>query len=118
LAPSSEYTLHPEQPVWNQSKLCALSDVNRSCGRFILLAGLKEAIGQGYVYRLRYRYVFLVLIMSETRKQVYESFAAGKEKDLEDVLRLLARTANVFTYIVPAFAVTKPGMSKEMCFFE
>ena len=32
--------------------------------KFITYAGLKEAIGQGFLYRLRYRFVFLLLIIS------------------------------------------------------
>ena len=86
--------------------------------KFVTYAGLKEAIGQGYVYRLRYGFVFLILIMSEERKSVYEDLVTGKEKDLEDILSSLATDMNVFTYIVPAFNIVQPGMKKCLAFFE
>ena len=85
--------------------------------KFITYAGLKDAIGQGYLYRLRYRFVVLVLIVSEQRKVIYEDLAIGKEKDLEDTLRHLANSMNIFSYVVPAF-VLKPGTSKCIGFFE
>ena len=85
--------------------------------KFITYAGLKESIGQGYLYRLRYRFVFLVLIVSEQRKAIYEDLASGKEKDLEDTLRHLANSMNIFSYVVPAFVV-KPGIKKCFGFFE
>lgn len=86
--------------------------------KFVTYAGLKKAIGQSYIYRLRYKFVFLILVMSEKRKKVYEDFATGKEKDLEDIVSLLSRTMNVFTYIVPAFNIVKPGMKKCLSFFK
>ena len=85
--------------------------------KFITYAGLKEAIGQGFLYRLRYRFVFLLLIISEARKMIYADLDAGKEKDLEDTLQHLADNMNVFAYIVPAFNI-KPGMKKCISFFE
>lgn len=85
--------------------------------KFVSYAGLKEAIGQGYLYRLRYKFVFLILIMSEQRKDVYEDLATGKEKDLEDILSDLSTSMNIFTYIVPAFNITKTGMKKCLSFF-
>lgn len=86
--------------------------------KFVTYSGLKEAIGQGYLYRLRYRFVVLVLIISETRKNVYLAIAEGKEKDLEDTLQHLANSMNIFTYIVPAFRITQPGTRKCIGFFE
>lgn len=85
--------------------------------KFITYAGLKEAIGQGILYRQRYRFIFLVLVISETRKIVYADIDSGKEKDLEDTLQYLADSLNIFTYIVPAFNL-KPGMKKCISFFE
>ncbi len=85
--------------------------------KFITYAGLKDAIGQGYLYRIQYRFVFIVLIVSEDRKDIYEDLAAGKEKDLEDTLRHLADRMNIFSYVVPAF-VPKPGIKKCFSFFE
>ena len=85
--------------------------------KFITYDGLKEAIGQGYLYRLRYRFVFLVLVVSEERKYIYEDLCAEKEKDLEDTLQHLADNMNIFTYIVPAFNL-KPGMKKCYSYFK
>ena len=86
--------------------------------KFINYAGLKGAIGQGYLYRLQYRFVFLVLIVSEDKKTIYEDLCDGKEKDLEDTLQHLADNMNIFTYIVPAFYLKKPGMKKCYSYFE
>ncbi len=85
--------------------------------KFITYAGLKDAIGQGYLYRLQYRFVFLVLVISEDRRTIYDDLCVGKEKDLENTLQHLADNMNIFTYIVPAFNL-KPGMKKCFSFFE
>lgn len=86
--------------------------------KFITYSQLKEAIGQGHLYRLRYRFVILLLIVSEAKKDVYVNIAEGKEKDLENVLQHLADNMNIFTYIVPAFKISQPGMKKCISFFE
>ncbi len=81
--------------------------------KFVTYAGIKDAIGQGYLYRLRYKFVFLILIISEKRRSIYEDINMKKEKDLEDILALLAENQNIMTYIVPAFDIKKhPGMKK------
>ena len=85
--------------------------------KFITYSGLKDAIGQGYLYRLQYKFVFLVLVISEDRKSIYEDLCIGKEKDLENTLQHLADNMNIFTYVVPAFNL-KPGMAKCHSFFE
>ncbi|MES1944103.1 hypothetical protein PC39_08309 [Salinisphaera sp. PC39] len=85
--------------------------------KFVKYAGLKDAIGQGYLYRLRYRFVILVLIISEERKGIYEDLILGKESDLEHTLQHLADNMNVFTYIVPAYKL-KGGQKKCVSFFE
>ncbi|MDP8228659.1 MAG: hypothetical protein P9M15_04330, partial [Candidatus Electryoneaceae bacterium] len=79
--------------------------------------GLKTAIGQGYLYRLKYRFVFLILIIKEKSKYMYEALSNGEERDLHDVLTHLADTMNIFTYVVPAFKVN-PGIKKCIHFFE
>lgn len=84
--------------------------------KLISYAGLKDAIGQGYLYRLRYKFVFLILIISGERKTIYEDLNKGKEKDLEHTLAHLAQTMNIFTYVVPAFNI-KPGVKKCIHFF-
>ena len=85
--------------------------------KYITYAGLKDAIGQGVLYRLRYRFAFLVLIVSSDRKQLYLDISTGKEKDLIDTLHYLADSMSIFTYIVPAF---KPPLGCKLChsFFE
>jgi len=85
--------------------------------KFITYAGLKEAIGQGYLYRLQYRFVFLILVISENRRVIYEDLCKGKEKDLENILQHLADNMNIFAYVVPAFNL-KPGMKKYHSFFQ
>ncbi len=85
--------------------------------KFVTYAGLKDAIGQGYLYRLRYRFVFIVLIISEDRKTLYEEIDNGQEKDLEDTLQHLADTMNIFTYIAPSFRISQPGVRKIISFF-
>ena len=84
--------------------------------KFVTYAGLKDAIGQGFLYRLRYRFVFLVLIISEDRSNIYYDLDTNKEKDLQDILKYLADTMNIFTYVVPAFEV-KLGTKKCISFF-
>lgn len=86
--------------------------------KFINYGGLKNAIGQGYMYRLKYKFVFLVLILSEERKAVYEAIENGEEKDLDDMLHQLSEELNIFTYLVPAFQIKKPGMRKAVQYFE
>lgn len=85
--------------------------------KFVTYAGLKDAIGQGYLYRLRYKFVFLILVISEDRSHIYADLDTNKEKDLHDTLRHLADKMNIFTYVVPAFEI-KPGMKKSIGFFE
>jgi len=84
--------------------------------KFVTYAGLKEAIGQGYLYRLEYKFVYLILIISEKRKRFYEVIDKGGESNLVDILEHLAVNMNIFTYVVPAFNI-KPGMRKCINFF-
>ena len=67
--------------------------------------GVKMALGQSFMYRLRYKFVINVIVISEKNKDVYEKALNGEEKDLEDILKYLANDMNVFTYIVPAFSL-------------
>ncbi len=85
--------------------------------KFVTYAGLKDAIGQGFLYRLRYKFVFLVLIISEKRSSIYYDLDTNKEKDLHDTLTYLSKSMNIFTYVVPAFDTT-PGTKKCISFFE
>ncbi len=85
--------------------------------KFVNYAGLQDAIGQGYLYRLNYRFVFLILVISESRRKIYDDLDTKEEKDLKDILQHLADTMNIFTYVVPAFKI-KPGMKKYISFFE
>ncbi|MEM9534094.1 MAG: hypothetical protein AAGA40_00330 [Cyanobacteria bacterium P01_E01_bin.45] len=83
--------------------------------KFVTYDGLRNAIGQGYLYRLRYKFVFLILVVGEKRRHVYEGIANGKEKDLEDTLQHLADNMNIFSYIVPSFKL-KPPVKKALSF--
>jgi hypothetical protein len=85
--------------------------------KLITYEGLTAAIGQAYLYRLQYKFVFLIMIVSERRRSIYDDFSAGNEKDLSDILRHLADDLNIFTYIVPAFK-PKGGAKKCHSFFE
>jgi hypothetical protein len=61
----------------------------------------------------------LILVISEDKLSIYEALNNEQEKDLEDVLKYLANNMNIFTYIVPAFDISKrPGMKKVISFFE
>ncbi|MBR6295436.1 MAG: hypothetical protein VZR56_01830 [Treponema sp.] len=69
--------------------------------------GIKMALGQSFMYRLRYKFVVNVIVISEDNKTVYEKALNGEEKDIEDILKYLADDMNVFTYIIPAFSLKK-----------
>lgn len=86
--------------------------------KFITYDELKNAIGQGYFYRLQYKFVFLLLVISEDKKSIYSDITKGKEKDLENLLQHLADNMNIFSYIVPAFSIKDYGVKKCFSFFE
>ncbi len=86
--------------------------------KFVKYGGLNEAIGQGYIYRLQYKFVFIILVIDENTKDLYFSIENGEEKDIEDILNHLAETMNIFTYIVPAFEIKKPGIRKCISYFK
>ena len=73
--------------------------------------GVKMALGQSFMYRLRYKFVINIIVISEENNDVYEKALNGEEKDLEDILKYLANDMNVFTYVVPAFPL-KTGQKK------
>ncbi|MBO7638261.1 MAG: hypothetical protein J6S91_04730 [Treponema sp.] len=73
--------------------------------------GVKMALGQSFMYRLCYKFVINVIVISEENKDVYEKALNGEERDLEDIMKYLANEMNVFTYIVPAFSL-KTGQKK------
>ncbi len=85
--------------------------------KFVSYGGLNNAIGQGYLYRLQYKFVFIILVISEENKELYYKIAGGEEKNMEDILFHLSETMNIFTYIVPAFEIRKPGISKCLPYF-
>ncbi len=75
------------------------------------LDGLKQAIGQSIIYRVRYRFVINLLVVDEQNKEVYAKACNDEEKDLEDICLELSKEMNIFTYIVPAFSVDR-GIKK------
>lgn len=68
------------------------------------LDGIKLALGQSMLYRLRYKFVFNVFILAEKHKDTYSKASKGEERDLEDIFRDLSQEENIFCYIVPAFS--------------
>ncbi len=84
--------------------------------KYISYAGLKDAIGQGHLYRIQNKFVFLILIFSEERKQVYYDIEKGKESDLENTLRYLEESMNIFTYLVPSFKLKGTAVRKVIPF--
>ena len=67
--------------------------------------GVKMALGQSFMYRLRYKFVVNIIVISEENKDVYEKALNGEKKDLEDILKYLADEMYIYTYIVPAFSL-------------
>lgn len=94
--------------------------------KLITYGGLSEAIGQGFLYRLNYKFAFIILVISEyqdkektnSNRDLYYDISDGKEKDLEDILTYLSEEMNIFTYIVPAFDIKKTGKKKCIAFFK
>ncbi len=86
--------------------------------KYLSYGGFNEAIGQSFIYRLQYKFVFIILIIDEKSKELYYDIAEGKEKNLEDILNYLSQTMNIFTYIVPAFEIKKLGTNKCLSFFK
>jgi hypothetical protein len=80
--------------------------------KYIDYGSLNAAIGQGFIYRLDYKFVFLILVLSEDAKELYYEIAEGKEKQLEDILKYLSEDMSIFTYIVPSFEIKKVGVTK------
>lgn len=70
------------------------------------LNGIKQAIGQAMVYRIKYNFSFIVLILSKENKDLYNDIILGKEKDLEDIINSLSIEMNIFCYIMPAFSLS------------
>ena len=68
------------------------------------LDGIKFALGQGMLYRLRYKFVFNILILAKSHKETYSKASKGEERDLEDIFKYLGDETNIFSYIVPAFS--------------
>jgi len=66
---------------------------------------LKISIGQTILYRLRYKFVFQIFVLSKNHQGLYGKICNSEEKDLEDLFSYLADDLNVFSYIVPAFCI-------------
>lgn len=75
------------------------------------LDGFKQAIGQSFIYRLRYKFVVNVIILSEKNREMYNKIVNKEEMDLEDIVKELSKEYNIFSFIVPAFKV-KTGQPK------
>lgn len=75
--------------------------------KYIKGSGFRDAIGQGLLYRLDFRFVFLVLIISEHRRSTYQQICDGEDSHYENLVQYLADKHNVFIYAVPAFESTE-----------
>lgn len=75
------------------------------------LDGVKLALGQSLMYRLRYKFVVNLLIVAEKNKETYYKAINEEEKDLSDILKYLSEDMNIFTYIVPSFTL-EPGKKR------
>lgn len=51
------------------------------------------------------------------RRGSYWDDAREVDKNMEDILFHLSQEMNIFTYIVPAFEIKKPGVSKCLSYF-
>ncbi|WP_395375073.1 hypothetical protein [Marinicella sp. W31] len=80
-------------------------------------SGLTKAIGQGHIYRLSYRFAFLIIILTKDKKGFYQEFASNGEPLTESLLQYLADEMNIFTYIVPSFKVGT-AVKNRYSFFE
>lgn len=69
------------------------------------LDGIKLALGQSMLYRLRYKFVINLFILAERHKDIYLKACNGEERDLEDILKDMGNDMNIFSYIVPAFSL-------------
>jgi len=69
--------------------------------------GVKMAFGQSLMYRLRYKFVFNIFVLSEKHKDIYVNICNNEESDLEDIFQYLSSDMNVFSYIVPAFSTAQ-----------
>lgn len=96
----------PDMTINDDGIAVELKYINRS------LNGIKEAIGQSIFYRIRYRFVMNVFVISEAHKDTYLKAANGEEKDLEEILKDLSTESNIFSYVVPAFS---PGSNVKAC---
>jgi len=67
------------------------------------LDGIKLALGQSLLYRLRYKFVFNIIILDKKHKETYFKASKGEERDLEDIFKDMSEESNIFSYIVPAF---------------
>lgn len=70
------------------------------------LNAMKMALGQSLMYRVRYRFVINVIVISEDYRDVYNNLLSGVEKDFEDILKMLADKC-IYTYVVPCFKLKK-----------
>ena len=83
--------------------------------------GLSKAIGQGMIYRMKYKFVFLVLILkSDPRtKKFYLDYCNGLEEQelLSQLLTELAKSSRIYTYIIPSFNSADSKFKQFKAFF-
>ena len=72
----------------------------------------KRAIGQLMIYRIKYKFGILLIILSDEQKELYYNIVKEKsERDFEELTDYLAKELNIYTYIIPDFNL-KPGIPK------
>ncbi len=65
--------------------------------------GVKMAFGQSIMYRLKYKFVIIIFVVSEANKDLYLGAADGKENEMVSIMKYMAEELNVFSYVVSSF---------------
>ena len=84
--------------------------------KYFTYDNFKKAIGQSMIYKLQYKFVFLILIMSEKCKDNYYEIENDQDQNLNTICNYLMEN-NIFAYFVPSFLIKKPGVRKCISFF-
>ena len=72
----------------------------------------KKAIGQLMIYRIKYKFGILFIILSDELKELYNNIVKEKsERDFVELINYLAKELNIYTYVIPDFKL-KPGIPK------
>lgn len=61
-----------------------------------------EKIGDNYIFRLKYKFVFQIFVLDESVKDIWENIQNGSDENVKFLLEELAEQ-EIFTYIIPVF---------------